>query len=101
MFPEKKKKFKAMAPLRLLPTAVIFIVISIIVLTLGAKITADTQSQMTAASAAYNVAGNGLSALQTMGSNLPLIGLVVMASIVILVLVVYLGGVMGGGKGGA
>ena len=67
------------------------VVVAAIILSLGASILVSLQNQQTSNSLAYNITGKGLTGLGTFGDWIPLIALVVVASIVIGVIVNYMG----------
>lgn len=67
------------------PVAIAFVFIAVVV-AVGANILTDIQADQTSASYAYNASGFGLESLDTVGSWLPTIALVVAAAIVIGVL---------------
>jgi hypothetical protein len=67
------------------------VVVAAIILSMGASILASLQATQTANTLQYNITGKGLTGLGTFGDWLPLIALVVVASIVIGVIVGYLG----------
>jgi type II secretory pathway component PulF len=79
----------------IVPIAIIFVVVTI-VLSYGGVIIGNVQSTQTTNTIPYNISGDGLSALDTFGSNLPLLATIVVAAIIITILVVYLGGKMMG-----
>ena len=66
------------------------VVVAAIILSLGASILTSLQGQQTANTVAYNITGKGLTGLVTFGDWIPLIALVVVASIVIGVIVTYM-----------
>lgn len=67
------------------------VVVAAIILGMGAEILAELQEQQTANSSAYNITSQGLAGLAVFGNWIPLIALVLVASIVIGVIVRYLG----------
>ena len=75
----------------IVPIAIIFVVTTI-VLSYGGVVISSVQATQTANSYAYNISGNGLTSLNTFGTNLPLLATIVVAAIIITILVVYLGG---------
>ena len=75
--------------------AIAFVIVAF-TLAMGASILTDLQGTQTASSYAYNASGYGLSALDTMASWLPTLGLVVIAAVIIGVLIFYLGRRTGG-----
>jgi len=79
----------------LVPIAVAFVVIAFTV-SMGSEILQSLYNDQTADSYAYNATGEGLESLETMGSWLPTLALVVIAAIIIGVLVTYLARGAGG-----
>lgn len=75
----------------LIPLAIVFVVVTI-VLSYGATIVGNVRSQQTANSTEYNISGQGLTSLNTFGTNLPMLATIVIAAVIISVLVVYMGG---------
>ena len=75
------------------PIAIVFVVTTI-VLSFGATIVADVQTKQTEDSYAANISGKGLESLETFGGNLPLLATIVVASIIISILLIYMGGKM-------
>jgi hypothetical protein len=71
------------------------IVVAAIIISMGASILTSLQLQQTANSVAANITGQGLAGLVIFGQWIGLISLVIVASIVIGVIVNYMGG-MGG-----
>lgn len=67
------------------------IVVAAIVISMGSEILSQLQDTQTANTTAYNVTGKGLEGMSTFGNWIPLIALIVVASIVIGVIVTYLG----------
>jgi len=82
-----------------LGTMALIVVVAAIIIGMGASILSALQTQQTADYGAnslpYNISGKGLTGLTTMSTWIPLIALVIVASIVIGVIVRYMGG-MGG-----
>ena len=83
----KDKRGYAVADL--LPLGMVFVVLAI-ALSISATVVDDVQNTTTVDSAAYNVAGFGLTSLTTIGSWLPTIALVVVAAVIIGVVILYL-----------
>ena len=75
----------------LAPLALGFVVAAVII-SYGATVLSNVQSQQTANTYAYNVSQKGQVALGTFGDNLPLMATVIVAAVIIGILVVYLGG---------
>ena len=73
----------------LLPIAMTFVILAVAI-GVGATVLTTVQSGQTANSIAYNVTGFGLTSLNTFGTWLPTIALVVILAVIIGVLVVYL-----------
>ena len=94
----------------IVPIAIIFVVTTIVLsyggvvigsvgssLVSGQTVTATCNASsniFTGCGTAYNITANGSSALNTFGTNLPLLATIVVAAIIITILVVYLGGQM-------
>ena len=72
------------------------IVVASIIISMGATILGQLKLQQTDSSLEANVTNQGLAGMVTFGNWIPLIALVIAASIVIGVIVKYLGGVSGG-----
>jgi len=66
-----------------LPVIAIAIVVGVIVLGFGAKILDQIDDDMTANTTAYLIVGNGTSALGKIGKQLPTLGLVIVAALII------------------
>lgn len=74
----------------------ILLVIATVIISIGAYTLSSIQTTQTANSIAYNVTGQGLTAMNNFGVWLPIIAVVIAAVVVIGLLVVYLGGLAGG-----
>ncbi len=83
----KDKRGYAVADL--LPLGMVFVVLAI-ALSISATVVTDVQDTTTSGTAAYNVAGFGLTSLTTIGEWLPTIALVVVAAVIIGVVILYL-----------
>jgi len=80
---------------RMMGALALTIVVAAIIISMGAEILTQLQSQQTAQSYSYNVTTYGLTGMSTFGTWIPLIALVVVASIVIGVIVRYMSGAGG------
>jgi len=87
-----------MVSLNELGAAAIALVIAAFMISIGATVLTSLQGTQTTNSIAYNVSGQGITSMNTLGTWLPIIAIVVAAVIVIGLLVVYLGGLAGRGS---
>jgi len=92
----KGKKKKGFTVGNLGSVALAFVVV-VIVIGVGATILSQLQATQTSGTVAYNTTGYGLTSLSTMGQWLPLLALVIIATLIIAVVVRSFGG--GGGAG--
>lgn len=76
----------------LVPIAITFVVTAIVIGYGASVVTSVQNSSGVSGDAMHNVTGFGLTALNTFGSNLPLLATIVVAAIIIGILIVYLGG---------
>ncbi len=74
----------------------ITLVVTAIVVGIGATILSSIQNTQTVGSVAYNSSGYGLTGLQTLSSYMPTIALVAVAAVVIGIILVFF--TQGGGK---
>ena len=68
--------------------ALSFVVVAII-LSMGGEILSQVQSGQTANSTAYSITGKGLTGMETFGNWLPTIAIVVAASVIIGIILMY------------
>lgn len=91
----KMKTSKGAMPLKALLGAGITIGVLVIVLTVSSLIVEDLQGETTSGTHAYNVTTEGGDALFELADWLPLIGLVIAASVIVGIVVYYMGNVGG------
>jgi type II secretory pathway component PulF len=90
-FLDKMRSKKGFTVGALMPLAITFVVIAIAI-GLGATVLADIQATQTADTVAYNATGSGLESLGTFSGWLPTVALIIIASVIIGIIVVYLAG---------
>ena len=98
-FSELKEQFKdetaAIGFGDLAPIAIGFVVI-VIIIAVGAIVLSELQSDQTTDDAAWNATGDGLSALDNLGSQTPLLATVIIFSVIIAVVIGFFA--MGGSR---
>ena len=86
---EKKQNTNEFQLQELLPIAMVFVV-TVIGIAFGLTIISDVQDDFTANSAEHNATADGITAIGSLASKLPLIATVVVAAVLIGILVRYL-----------
>ena len=67
------------------------LVVTAVVLAIGATILSNLQASQTASSVAFNATGYGLTSLNTLSSYMPTVALVAVAAVVIGIILVFFG----------